>query len=305
MYLKELKKIFCSKKSIIIMIGICLLYFMMFIFIKNKFYYEIINYIPKYLDYYTQQYVNGNVSSLIYDNNIWFFVENDVIGIFSSIYIYFASQQTIIFSILLFISPILLFYLIFDNLYYEIHNGYFKNIMVHKGKKKYFVDKFLSLLTFSGVFMLLPKLIYYLSLNMFFSPNVTAHYIDNGNFITEKFLYIKEYFSPQLLLCFDLGLSFLYGIIIAIISIIIIMLCNKKIYCYMCFILIIIIQAVVSITFNNISLPLIFLYSICESISVNPIFERPQLVVLQIFIILILLLGLLKFTLHKRIDEYI
>lgn len=305
LYLKELKRIFYSKKSIFSIISITFLYFIVYSLMKNNYYYEVINYIPKYLNYYIENYLEGNISSLIYNGQLWFFVENSVSGIFSSIFIYFASFQSVIFDILIFVTPILLFYLIFDNLYYEIHTGFFKNIIIKIGKKKYLINKFLSLITFGGLFMVLPKLIYYLFLNLAFINKTTNHYINNSNFIMEKYLFIKQNYSPNDLLLSDLGLSFIYGIIITIIAIIVIILCNKSIYCYVSFILVIICNAVLSIVFSNISIPIIFLYSICECIDFNYKLAQPISLLIHISVILTSLLILLNITINKRIDDYV
>ena len=121
----------------------------------------------------------------------------------------------------------------------------------------------------------------------------------------EKYLFIKQNYSPNDLLLSDLGLSFIYGIIITIIAIIVIILCNKSIYCYVSFILVIICNAVLSIVFSNISIPIIFLYSICECIDFNYKLAQPISLLIHISVILASLLILLNITINKKLVPHL
>ena len=109
---RELKNLIFNKSNLIILILILVIFISMFISIKNEFFYNAINYIHNYLEYYVLKYLDGDASKLIVSESPLLYIEGDYVNIFSSIYLYVVSFGTLIFKIFTYIFPILVFYII-------------------------------------------------------------------------------------------------------------------------------------------------------------------------------------------------
>lgn len=261
MILRDIKNKINNKKfKIIIMLSITI-YLLLFLSLKNEFFYSTSQYANEYLKYYIETYLAGNANDLIFENDVMLYIESGVMNIYSALYLYvvtFNNNAYILFSI--FIS-LFIFHNISSKFYCEMFNGNSILQVFRIGQKKYLNKTIISNCINSGLLFLIPKLFYFLILNVFFTNGISyVHFLRTATFISDKFLYVGYNCSPILLICLDFIISFLYGVIISYISLIIISLIKNKSLSYLVFIFTIATFSIIPLFFNQI--PLIYYSSI-------------------------------------------
>lgn len=303
-----LKNKLLTKKSILFLIISLLILFIIFFINKNEILYGISNYINNnYLKYYIDSYLNGNASNLIINNNVIMYVENDVMKVLSAPYIYLFTQCSNIFKIYTIVFPLFLFYVIIDNLYDEIHNGFLRLKILKLGQGKYISSLIITTLIFGGFLASIPKIVYYLILNIFYNPGFShSHFLVNGIF-NEIFLDMYKNYDSILLSLIDIFNSFLYGMIISLIAILSIFLMKKKVNTYLFLIFIFFIQISICSVFINITkIPMMFsFYSIYDLIGVRTVFPSYISIIFSPIIIFLVLLILCILIVKRKIYNYI
>lgn len=308
-FFKSLKQNILDKKNILFTISSLLLYIFSYLSLKIKYFYEIINYIPTYINYYIKTYLNSDINLLISNNKIWFFVENDVQNIFSSIYLYFATQQNIFYTLIMIFTPILIFNFINSRFFDEFHSNFYKHITFRFGKCKYIISKITSYSITGGLLAIVPKLIYFLILSVFFTNGYSlTHYINNASFVQEQFLFFQNGFNPAQLLILDFVITFLYGVIISLLSMIITLISERKLLSYLIFFFIIIAQCILSIAILShfrlyIMSPIIYMYSLVYFLFSIPKVMSLSYIILQYGIIIAILLIVLLITFNKKVEN--
>lgn len=263
-FFNYLKQLFLEKKTIIYLLIITLMFFLMYYMMRTNYFYEIINYVDDYIRYYTDNYLNGNIGNLIESDVLSIFVENDVMNIISAPFVYCVLHQSLIFNILLVIIPLIIFYLIQSNLYDEVHNGFMINKILRIGYVTYEKTILISNIIYGGLLMVLPKVIFYIFLSFFLSNGFSnVHFINNLNFIDNLSLSLLINNNQLELVCFDLFITFLYGILVSLISIIVIFLSKKSINSYSSFIL----------SFCGSTLIIAFITNIVDWFPIQPLFN--------------------------------
>lgn len=306
--LKEIKRVLLNKRIFISIISLSLLFLCSFLIIKDKYYYELVNYISEYLDYYSNTYLT-DISDLISDNKIWLFVEYDVVNIYSSIFIYFVSQNNFIYTIISLIVPIFIFYFINSYIFTELQSNFFKIIIKKTSFNSYQYTRIICSMLIGGLISLLPKLFYLLILQIFFVNGYsTTHYLNNAAFIPTKYLFIQPGFTPSTLLCAELITSFIYGMIISLISIIVISISNRKVISYLLSIFIIYGQAALASVFSNvigknILTPFIDMYSLLNFLSYNSQNANITFIIAQYSFLIVLLFIIANKLFKKRVKD--
>ena len=239
MFKRELKQELKDKSTIFVFLGIFLMYLVTFIIIKNEFYFNVINYMPTYLQYYVSEYLIGNVNDLINNNAIYLYIENDLQNIMSAFFIYVATFGVNFCYILSIIVPFIIFAKINRTLFSEINNKYSICKITRIGKKKYYRNLILKNGLISGLILIIPRLIYLLILMLFFPIGVSrTHVLDNYllSFMTPAYSYVGYSYSPYLMIGLDFIVAFIYGFSIASLAIIIISTIKNKPLTYLIFI---------------------------------------------------------------------
>lgn len=157
------------------------------------------------------------------------FVEEDVIGIYSSFYLYIASFAHKFFSLYMFVIPFVIFSYIIKNLYDEIFNKASISYINRVGLKKYINNRLIINALICGFIIFIPRFLYFLSLNLFFPSSVSnIHFIDSLSFLSQSFLYVGYSYHPLILIVFDFIVSFIYGAFLSCLSILVILLIKNK-----------------------------------------------------------------------------
>lgn len=307
--LRDFKNKFLNKRNFIFLFFITLMFFLAFLIIKRPFMYEVINYPVTYINYYVERYLGGIFNNLLISSTFSLFVENDVINILSAPFLYCITQQGIIFNILIVILPFILYYIIHSSLYDEVHNGFLKLKILKLGLKKYKIHTFFSMTLFGGLFCSIPKIIYYLFLSLAFENGFShLHVISNASFVNNLMFEVFQNHNPIILVASDIFLSFIYGTLISIISIIIIFWSRKKINSYIIFTLLLIGQTVlVTFLYNLIGLKIFSLFSYFSIYQIL-IFD-PKISIIAIISPLLIAICIALITssklLNKKIEDYI
>ena len=261
MNFKELKYKINNKffKYLIIISLIFLI--LIFVSFKNEFFFTTINYMTNYIDYYITKYLNGNIKDLIVDNKVLIYIESDVANIFSSLYIYVVTFGSKLFKIYTLVMPLLIFHWISSSLHDELYNNFMIPKIVRIGISKYIKNTIFVNSVCSGLIYFIPRLIYLLILFIFFPVGVSnIHFITDSSFITQPFLYVAYNASPVILIIIDLIISFIYGMILSFISIIVTSLIKNKSLSYLIYIFVLGTLSIVPLFFSQ--TPFIFYNSL-------------------------------------------
>lgn len=309
MLLNSLKQLFSDRKTKIYIMVITVIFFLIYYMLRTRYFYEIINYFDDYIRYYTENYLDGNIGNLIESNMLSLFIENDVMNIISAPFIYCVSHQSFIFNILLVIMPLIIFYLIHSKLYDEVHNGFIINKISRIGYSTYEKTILISNIIYGGLLAVLPKIIFYIFLSFFLGNGFSnVHFINNLNFIDNLSLSLLISNNQLLLVFVDLLMTFLYGLLISLISIIVIFLSKKNINSYASFIL----------AFCGSTLIIAFITNIVAIFPIQPLFSYYSLysililtncslssVIISLLGINIILFIFAFFVIRKKIRCYV
>ena len=144
----------------------------------------------------------------------------------------------------------------------------------------------------SGLLLLIPRLLYFLILSIFFPNGVSdTHYLLNTSFAVDTYLYSFYTISPYLLILFDLILCFLYGIFLSLLSILIISFTKNKGLSYLIYIFSIAFISIVLIFLNQVPIVMYlsiftyFKYVVYDTIN----YYIPFITILSFIIIFILI----------------
>ncbi len=305
-FIQELKRKIINKKFIIIILICLIIIVMSFLIKKSHYFFELTNYITRYLDYYTNNYLNS-AKDLIFNEKIWIFVEYDVINIYSATFIYFMTQDTFLFALLSFVVPVLIFFLVSSYIFDELYSKFYKNVINKIGIKRYVLSRLTTSAFIGGLFAVGPKLLYLLLLKLFFINSYSnTHYIYNNALVPHKYAIFQNNFTPNILLISDLLVTFLYGVIVALVAVIIISLYERKVLSYLIFIFVLLGQAILaSILQNNLKLntftPLINMYSISDFLFFNALNVTKSFLFLQYGVLLIITALMTIFFYNKRV----
>lgn len=261
MILRKIFNKFKNKKFKIIIIFSFLIYLLLYLIIKNEFFYNATQYTTTYLNYYINTYLSNVAEDLLFDNRIIMYIESDVQNIFSSLYLYAVTFNNKIFLIFSILMTIYVFYYISSVFYNDVFNNGAISKVSRIGEKKYLNETIISNSIYCGSLFLIPKVLYFLFLNLFFPNGISyVHFLGNVSFLSEKFLYVAYNCSPIILVVIDFIITFLYGIIISLISLIIVSIIKNKSLSYIAFIFLISTLSIIQSIFNH--PPLIFYNSI-------------------------------------------
>ncbi len=234
---REIKNELKNKIIIKILSFSAIIFVISFILMKTEFFYHVVNYFPSYLRYYISEYLLGNVSDLIVNNDIMLYIEPGIQNIMSSLYLYVASYGTILCQTLIFSFPIVIFCYIARNLYSEINNNFSICKITRIGLKKYFRNTILKNGIISGLLFTIPRLCYFLLLSLFFPNGISSeHIISEALYLSPDFLYVSYNVNPYLMVFLDLVMAFIYAFSISCLSIIIISTIKNKPLTYLVFI---------------------------------------------------------------------
>ena len=305
MIIRDLKNKLNSRNFLIIILFSLILYFLIYLLIKNEFFYSGTQYIKNYVNYYITNYLSGNASDLLFNNELIMYVESDVMNIYSSLYLYaitFNNNISIIFNV--FIS-LYIFHNIVLNYHSEIYN---QNtiLQIHRiGKKKYIKKTILSNCLYNGIICSLPKIIYFVILCIVFPIGESKiHFLGSTSFIDEKFLYVAYSCAPILIIFFDFLLSFLYGFLISYISLIITSFVKNKSLSYILFIFTIGMLSVIPTIFVHVPFILynsIYNYFNMLSLSSFDIFVYEPLLLVSTLSLILYFVKLCLIVAHQEI----
>ena len=280
-----MKNIFKDKFNLKVILVSFIIFILIFLSIKNELFYNATNYIYNYVNYYIDKYLGGNSKLLIneLDNSVLLHIESDTANIISAVFIYVGSFSNILFKLFVVIAPIIIFYKVSRELYCEI---------TRIGFKKYINSIFLKNCIESGLLLLIPRLLYFLILSIFFPNGVSdTHYLLNTSFAVDTYLYSFYTISPYLLILFDLILCFLYGIFLSLLSILIISFTKNKGLSYLIYIFSIAFISIVLIFLNQVPIVMYlsiftyFKYVVYDTIN----YYIPFITILSFIIIFILI----------------
>lgn len=250
-----------NKKFKIIIIFSFLVYLLLYFLIKNEFFYNATQYTTTYLNYYIKTYLSNVANDLILDNGIIMYIESDVQNIFSSLFLYAVSFNNKIYTIFSIIMTLYIFYYISSIFYNDVFDNGAISKVFRIGEKKYLNETIITNSIYCGLLFLIPKILYFVLLSIFFPNGVSyVHFLGDTSFLSEKFLYVAYNCSPMIMICFDFAITFLYGIIVSLISLIIVSLIKNKSLSYIAFIFFISFISILQIILNL--SPLIFYNSI-------------------------------------------
>ncbi len=292
-----------NKKFKILILISFLIYLLLYMCIKNEFFYNASQYTTTYLDYYIKNYLSNVANNLILDNEIVMYIESDVQNIFSALYLYVVSFNNKIFLVYSLLMTIYVFYYISSVFYSEVfNNGVVSNIF-RIGERKYLNNTIISNSIYCGLLFLVSKLLYFIFLNIFFPNGISyVHFLGSTSFINDKFLYIAYNCSSIIIIIFDFIMAFLYGAIISLVSLVIVSLIKNKSLSYVAYIFSIAVFSIIPILFYY---PPFILYSSIynyfnyyTNISLELNVYEPLIISA---IILISLLFITKFILKRRI----
>ena len=242
MILRELKNKLKSKEFKILFFSSLLIYLLLYLIIKNEFFYNAIQYNLKYINYYIDKYLSGNISDIIFNNSIYMYIESDVQNIFSSLYLYVISFNNNIFLLFTIAISIIIFHLISSKFHCDIFKKFSIPKITRIGVKKYIRNEIITNSVYSGLLLLLPRLCYLLILSLFFPNGVSStHFIESVSFMSEKFLYFGYNCSPFLMIILDLIMVFIYGMILSLISMLIVSCIKNRSLSYLMYIFLLIV----------------------------------------------------------------
>jgi len=307
MIIRDLKNKLHSKKFLLIILFSLILYLFIYLLIKNEFFYSCTQYIKKYIDYYISNYLSGNASDLIFNNELIMYVESDVMNIYSALYLYAISFNNNIFLIFNIFISLYIFHNIVINYHSEIYN---RNsiLQIHRiGKKKYIKKTILSNCIYNGIICSLPKIIYFLILCIIFPIGESKiHFLGSTSFIDEKFLYVAYSCSPILIIIFDFLLSFLYGFLISYIALMITSTIKNKSLSYILFIFTIAALSIIPTFFVHVPFVLYnSIYNYYNMISLSSFEINVCEPILLVSSLSIILYFITKFILTKRVEKNI
>jgi len=260
MLFRQIKNEFKNKNNIIIVTFAFLLLLFVFLTIKNEIYYHSFNYIQNYISYYVREYLNGNSDRLFLNEVPLIYIEGNLKNIMSALYIYVATFGTTICQAIFYIFPIIIFHNITRKLYSEINNGFCISNLTRLDSKKYYSNIILKNGILSGFILIIPKLLYFLILILFFPAGQSSHVITETTFLQPGFIYNAYNYSPYLMIGMDFIITFLYGFFISSFSIIIITFTKNKPLSYLLFAFVFSVLSLVQYIFGQI--PIIYYYSI-------------------------------------------
>lgn len=288
MIIRNLKYKLKSKEFKLIFIMSILFYIGLYIIIKNEFFYNAIQYNATYIRYYIDKYLGGNINDLIFNNNVYMYIESDVQNIFSSLYLYVASHNNVLFLFFNILISFIIFHLMSTKYYCEIFNKYFISQITRIGKRKYIFNTIITNSIYFGLILAVPRLLYFVLLSVFFPVGIsTTHFITTTSFISDKFLYVGYNCSPFVMIGLDILISFIFGVILGLISLIISTSVKNRPISYLVYILTFVSLSIIPWKFMNV--PFIFYSSIYQYFS-NFYEVSIELNVYQPFLSLIILL---------------
>ena len=304
---RELKNLIFNKSNLIILILILAIFISMFISIKNEFFYNAINYIHNYLEYYVLKYLDGDASKLIVSGSPLLYIEGDYVNIFSSIYLYVVSFGTLIFKIFIYIFPILVFYIINRTLHDEFHNNFAISKIVRIGQKKYYNIILFFYFIYTSLILIIPKILYFIGLNIFFPFGVSSlHYINEASFIAQPYLYAEYIYNPIVMLVLDLILSIAYCSILTFISVNVIAFFKNKAISNLMFVFGLCLFSVLAIFIGQ--APIVSYISLWSALELSNNFSFEMNIFIPI-IISYLICGVLfvitKIVLNRKIKDFV
>lgn len=298
---------FFNKFNLVILILILVFFILMFISIKGEFFYNTMDYIHSYLDYYVLRYLDGDASKLIVSGAPLVYIEGDYINIFSSIYLYVVSFGTLIFKVFTYIFPILVFYIISRTLHDEFHNNFAIPKIVRIGYKKYKNNMFFNYCIYTSLILIIPKILYFIMLNIFFPFGISSlHYIGAASFITQPYLYVGYIYNPIIMLFLDIVLSIAYCSIITFISINVIAFFKNKALSNLLFVFILCLFSVLAIFMKQ--APIISYISLWSTLELSYNFSPDMNIYLPIiiaYLFCIILFVITQFVMNKKIKDFI
>jgi hypothetical protein len=233
------------KKYKLLFIGIIILTFTFFInylLLKGNVFYDLSNYIIKYLSIFTNEYLGGDRNSLVIDGQYNFFVDDKVYYLMSSALIYSLAFMGILFDILLYIHPLIIFYLLTKTVCNEYHINLYQIYMQRQGRNKY-IKKLIIKTLFTGLSItLIPRLLYLFFCIIFFPNGYTVFNFEYSNFIEEIFRYSFFTDNPFKFILLDIGIASLYAILISLLSLLVILRNSSNLMGYGIFLLLITVQ---------------------------------------------------------------
>lgn len=308
MLFKNLKDLFKKKFTICFLTISTLILLIIYIMIKNEFFYSAVNYFFSYLDYYVSKYLLGNVNDLIVDNKIFLFLEEDLQNIYSSLYIYAIFFSSVIYKIYSFILPLVIFWKISSNLYCEVYKNNAIPKITRMGINRYLNNTIISNSIYIGLLVVIPKILYLIILSWFFKDNISSiHYVSSASFVLFPYLFSSYKINAICLILLDFLMTFLYGIVVSLISIVVSSISKNKGLSYIIYFFII--GGLSIIPLMLLHSPLIYYSSIFlyfeqvivdESIIIN-VFSP----VLILLFFIILLLPVTRIILKKKVQDNI
>ncbi len=226
--LQTIKKYF-DRSFLLLVILIFIFFLLNFLSIKKGYYYAATDKLidVPYDQLYT--YFQGDGSRMFVDKMMLMYHPYNYDTIFSTIPLYFATFSTTVFRVFTFILPVLIFFLVYRSIGSEILSGFYQSILLKIGKFRYMMGSMIGCGLLGGLVCIVPKLLYFCMLRLFFvggySPDML---ITNGNVVYETFLVSKYSLGPLELFLVDLGMSFLYGIFLALLALAIIILLRNR-----------------------------------------------------------------------------
>lgn len=307
MIIRNLKYKLKSKEFKRLIFWSLVIYLTLYLVIKNEFFYNAIQYNITYINYYITKYLSGNISDIIFNDSIYMFVESDVQNIFSSLYLYVASFNNGLFMIFMIFISILIYHITISKVYCDVFKKFSIAKITRVGIKKYVKNEIVTNCIYFGLVLMLPRLCYFLILSCFFPVGTsTTHFITSVSFISDKFFYLGYNCSPYLMIMLDLLISFLYGIILSLISMIVVSCTKNKALSYLVYIFILISFSFVPWYFDK--APLIYYSSIYQYFSF--FYENSYdlnvlepLIIISVFVLILSLIT--KIILDKKVVDNI
>ena len=292
-----------NKKHYLIILVALLAFILYYLSIKDEIFFYGANYINNYIDYYITNYLNGDASQLLYNNGVLLYVESEIANIYSALYIYVICMGSTIFKIMSIVLPIIIFHIVFK----YIHDCIYKKAAIPRitriGYKKFIHTNLFKVSMEAGIVMTLPKILFLIILLVLFPTGTsTIHYINNAGFLTDSILYNAYSINPYTLVFLDLLLSFLYGILISFISIIIISKTEKKGLSYIKFIIFFAVSSIVLMALNVPALLYfnsIYNYFSYFSVNIMEVNVFAPIIILTAFIIVSFIMA--QFTFRKKV----
>jgi hypothetical protein len=175
------------------------------------------------------------------------------------------------------------------------------------GIKKYKSHTIIFYGIYAGLILVIPKILYIILLSIFFPPGISGlHYIGAAGFITQPYLYVGYKYSPLLMILLDMIMSFAYGFVIALISIIIIAYIRKKTLSYLVFIFSIAFLSITAIFLKQ--APITSYISLWSTLEQNSYYSANINIFTPLIIIiasLTILYIAVRFVITKKIKEFV